>query len=1172
MNAVAKILRAGQRLRCGSLAALLCLPLLAGLAAGAHAQTLSISAPTNADEGDSGTRVLEFPVTLSSAASSVVLYRVCFSGTASIDLTQVNSIPASADYQVWDTSSDPPAATSTNCINDSIVANSVNPTDGISIRVKGDTIPESDETVVATLSGRVLPAGVTIGTSTATHTIQNDDGAVPEITISGGAAVTEGANARFTVNANPAPSVNLTVSFTISEDTSGGQEFLHSSVKVISLFTTTISANQTSATFDVLTSDDSTDEPNGSVTLTLNAGLGYTIGTPSSASMTVNDNDAPTLSIRAPSPARANEGNYTRNLANNFQVSLSAETVVGNVDFRVCFSGTATLDTDSINDFPSGTDYQIFVSGNNQHSNCADGQIRSGRTWTTTPPGIRINGDTAFEPDETVIATLTLRGSPPPDVSVGTATATYTILNDDPPPYSTTDFITPSANAALMGPEGDRQHFAILRNVVTSSGIVPSSNAYGFQLCFTGTARPNVDYSVTNHGNHPLEIDQNGCSKANDRDQGTARPAGFDRTNFYINYSRDGETEGDESIIVTLKNAMGTALYGDDSRKVSYGNSLTFTIKDPAPQPKCEAARSTDSYARSTYGALIDKMCEWRDREWGNDRRRWDRALLAFGVSLPRYSQSACQAERDGDDDRYIRAGLLQDYSCGPMKAEEAQVYADKPWRGWYEEVEGHTVASALRDLESRSPQTEGGSSVGDGDSTKDGDTDNVNAQTDNTPPASCVSDEQWKTVAGYYDSNANRSPNHGANWYRVLIAYRLARPEKALPDWEGATARPTAAYTAKEAEDGEEVWSGWTPVREVLDCLEERSAPPPNPELSLSAGNAVDEGSGASFTIHADSAPAADVTVNLSIAQNGDYLDAPGTGTRSITLAAGATSASLDVATVNDDTDEPDGSVSVSLNVGAGYTVAPSPSDTASVTVRDDDDPPPAIPIGSCVSVAQWKTVKGYYDANANRSPNYGANWYRVLIAYRQDRGDQTLPAWVGQTAEPTTAHTVEEAKQGEKVWRGWTPVREVLECLERTYGGTSTSSVIGGTPNTGQSGEVGTANPGGAMQRDRWNPQDAPRGFGPDEMPDFAAGSCVSPQLRSEATARAGEAWRGASHVERWLRVGQTFSGGANDATVVTPAEAGFHAATGQPGWLPVADALRCMEQQSLREALSR
>ena len=470
------------------------------------------------------------------------------------------------------------------------------------------------------------------------------------------------------------------------------------------------------------------------------------------------------------------------------------------------------------------------------------------------------------------------------------------------------------------------------------------------------------------------------------------------------------------------------------------------------------------------------------------------------------------------------------------------------------------------------------GSSLLDSDSIGlDDSTDNVeddgDTDTDNAPKLADYSGLKAKvrTWAGEQDA----SSDHAQRWNRVLAALG---DQDAIEDGYSPM---TAAEAQTHADKG---WTRWDEVVAALTEVESRAAaeaqaepepepPPPDPELSLSAGSAVDEGASASFTIHADAAPAADLTVSVSVAQSGDWLDSPGAGTRAVTLAAGATTAGIDVATINDSADEPDGSVSVTLDTGTGYTVASPPNDTASVTVRDDDDPPPppAIAQGTCVSVAQWKTVAGYYDSNANRSPNYGANWYRVLIAYRQDRGDQTLPAWTGSTTEPTTAFTVKEAEDGEEVWSGWTPVRIVLQCLEKTYG-SSADSVIGGVPPMGQSGEVGAANPGEAMERNRWNPETAPRGFGPDALTDFAAGSCVSPRLRSEAAARAGETWRGAAHVERWLRVGQTFSGGANDATVVTPAEAHFHAAAGQPGWLPVADALRCMEQQSLREAMSR
>ncbi len=464
--------------------------------------------------------------------------------------------------------------------------------------------------------------------------------------------------------------------------------------------------------------------------------------------------------------------------------------------------------------------------------------------------------------------------------------------------------------------------------------------------------------------------------------------------------------------------------------------------------------------------------------------------------------------------------------------------------------------------------------SIGLGDST-DSVEDDGGTETDNAPKLADYSELKAKvrTWAGEQDANSD----HAQRWNRVLAALG---DQDAIEDGYSPM---TAAEAQTHADKG---WTRWDDVVAALTEVESRAAaetraepepepPPPEPELSLSAGSAVDEGTSATFTLHANPAPASDVTVSVTVAQSGDWLASPGAGTRGVTLAAGATAAGIDVATVNDNTDEPDGSVSLTLATGTGYTVASSPNDTATVAVRDDDDPPPpppAIAQGACVSVAQWNTVKGYYDSNANRSPNYGANWYRVLIAYRQDRGDQALPAWVGQTAEPTAAYTVKEAEDGEAVWSGWTPVREILQCLKKTYGGGSTDSAVGGVPPMGQSGEVGTGNPGEAMERDRWNPQTDPAGFEPDAMTDFAAGACVSPRLRSDAAARASETWRGPAHVEHWLRVAQTFSGGANDATVVTPAEANFHAAAGQPGWLPVADALRCLERQSLREALSR
>ena len=87
------------------------------------------------------------------------------------------------------------------------------------------------------------------------------------------------------------------------------------------------------------------------------------------------------------------------------------------------------------------------------------------------------------------------------------------------------------------------------------------------------------------------------------------------------------------------------------------------------------------------------------------------------------------------------------------------------------------------------------------------------------------------------------------------------------------------------------------------------------------------------------------------------------------------------------------------------------------------------------------------------------------------------------------------------------------------------------------------------------------------PDPDPEPEPVACVSPQLRADAESYSKETWReSADHVERWLRVLQTFSGTANDATVITPAEAEEYVNRGWERWIPVLEALKCMEQQAL------
>ena len=55
----------------------------------------------------------------------------------------------------------------------------------------------------------------------------------------------------------------------------------------------TIDADETTATLTVNTVNDEGDEPNSVVTAEVESGIGYTVGSSSSASVTVEDNDIP---------------------------------------------------------------------------------------------------------------------------------------------------------------------------------------------------------------------------------------------------------------------------------------------------------------------------------------------------------------------------------------------------------------------------------------------------------------------------------------------------------------------------------------------------------------------------------------------------------------------------------------------------------------------------------------------------------------------------------------------------------------------------------------------------------------------------------------------------------------------------------------------------------------
>ena len=221
-------------------------------------------------------------------------------------------------------------------------------------------------------------------------------------------------------------------------------------------------------------------------------------------------------------------------------------------------------------------------------------------------------------------------------------------------------------------------------------------------------------------------------------------------------------------------------------------------------------------------------------------------------------------------------------------------------------------------------------------------------AAQDETP--SCVSDALLADALLAASETWRTSPGHVERWSRVLAAFGESNAWSNNP--------MTVAEAQAQADRGLKRWALVPPALECLAAAPEEQpeqaevqpVTPATPELSLSAGSAVDEGGNATFTVTADPAPQSDLTIAWTVAQSGEYLAAPGAGSRTVTLTAGTTSTDLSVATVDDAADEADGSVSVTLGTGTGYTVATGKG-SAAVAVRDDDEPVVSIAAGNGVT-----------------------------------------------------------------------------------------------------------------------------------------------------------------------------------------------------------------------------
>lgn len=265
----------------------------------------------------------------------------------------------------------------------------------------------------------------------------------------------------FTVSRTAGSEGVVSVNYATSDDTAqAGSDYTATSG------TLTFAEGETSKSFSVAITDDTSDEPNETFNVTLtNPTGGATLGLLSSARVEINDNDAPpSVNISDISVAEGNSGTT----AAIFTVTLSAASgQIVTVDYA---TGNVTAQ--------SGVDYMA-----------TSGRLTFQPGTITQTVSVPVIGDTTFEPDETFAIGLQFATNS----SVNDGNGVGTIINDDAAPQPQTYSVT---NASDSGVGSLRQAITDANATPTTTDTINFQIASGVQTINLAAALPFITAPV----------------------------------------------------------------------------------------------------------------------------------------------------------------------------------------------------------------------------------------------------------------------------------------------------------------------------------------------------------------------------------------------------------------------------------------------------------------------------------------------------------------------------------------------------------------------------------------------------------------------------------------------------------------------------------------------------
>ncbi len=803
-----------------------------------------------------------------------------------------------------------------------------------------------------------------ISIESVTVTVTDDD--TPELTVAAQNGITR-------INESAAATIVVTSDIPVDGSIDHGQPTV-SARGSVSASATAIAGGSTTNSYTVTATDNNLDEPDWSITTGISAGSGYTLGAPSSVTLAVRDDDPTIVSL-------SGEGSLFEGETSVFTVALGRALVAGEIiDVPLAVSGVNVTTSDWSLALQSGAGLNagIALSGDTT----ATPQLRfagagarlatlvltaatgsGGKTLRVElgPDGAGANGF-----DRTSLGSNVGGGANPHATARGssfTVTAN-TVINDR-------DFIVFSPSRSEVSgqalAEGAQRTLTVHRIAYKPDGNgLHLPNAWGFRLCFTGTATPGADYSIR-HNRGRTKLDSEGCTRTNSAADGTALTAGASLARFYITLLHDDLDETEESVIATLSRTVNSGISRD-------GLSETrFTIVEPSLINKVrhytsETARgwghvlrwrrvlyALSSGAEGEGPAMTATEAEgYADQ----DRTRWAPVVAALTL-LEAQSRSASdeaeadavppacaatsaslvdtvrgywQSNRHRADRGYgenwhrvlIAFGAETHATLTPYTAAEARA-GERKWSGW------RPVREELERLEACSVSISAAQDAPASAMAKDNDEPVVN------PYASLIAD-----VRGYAAETWN-GPAHVKRWQRVLKA--LGETDAAFKDLTPMTAAEARDNAVKYLADR------WSPVVAALTALEggasqsasmqQENEPAAAPALSVSDASGA-EGEAMKFTITLS--PAAENTVKLLAAtrqsnpvsahENEDYQH----NSWWVTFAPGETERHFWIYAFDDSHGDSGETFEVVLSRAQGATIA----DAVGVGTITNDDPLP--------------------------------------------------------------------------------------------------------------------------------------------------------------------------------------------------------------------------------------